>query len=107
VPLRFPACYIVLQHAPPCLVTLCCAVVCCALSCCVLPSGPKERGIRLFTVHVRRGPPDVQDPGWNSLSKLNCIAACIQVRWGSGVGVEGTCTLAGVMTCSQWTGRCG
>ena len=42
--------------------------------------GPKERGIRLFTVHVRRGPPDVQDPGWNSLSKLNCIAACIQVR---------------------------
>jgi hypothetical protein len=44
-----------------------------------LPAGPKERGIRLFTVHVRRGPPDVQDPGWNSLSKLNCISACIQV----------------------------
>jgi hypothetical protein len=43
-------------------------------------AGPKERGIRLFTVHIRRGPPDVQDPGWNSLSKLNCIAACIQVR---------------------------
>ncbi len=30
------------------------------------------RGIRLFTVHVRRGAPDVQDP------KLNCILACIQ-----------------------------
>ena len=35
-------------------------------------------GVRLFTVHVRRGQPDVQDPGWNSHSKLNCIAACIQ-----------------------------
>ena len=37
-----------------------------------------ERGIRLFTVHVRRGFPDVQDPKLNSLSKLNCITACIQ-----------------------------
>jgi branched-chain amino acid aminotransferase len=37
-----------------------------------------ERGIRLFTVHVRRGAPDVQDPKLNSHSKLNCIAACIQ-----------------------------
>ena len=37
-----------------------------------------EQGIRLFTVHVRRGAPDVQDPKWNSHSKLNCIAACIQ-----------------------------
>ena len=36
------------------------------------------RGIRLFTVHVRRGPPDVQDPKLNSHSKLNCILACIQ-----------------------------
>jgi len=35
-------------------------------------------GLRLFTVHVRRGAPDVQDPMWNSLSKLNCITACIQ-----------------------------
>ncbi len=35
-------------------------------------------GIRLFTVHVRRGPPDVQDPKINSHSKLNCILACIQ-----------------------------
>ncbi len=36
------------------------------------------RGIRLFTTHVRRGRPDVQDPKWNSHSKLNCISACIQ-----------------------------
>ncbi len=35
-------------------------------------------GLKLFTTHVRRGPPDVQDPKWNSHSKLNCIAACIQ-----------------------------
>lgn len=37
-----------------------------------------ENGIRLFTVHVRRGDPAVQDPKLNSLSKLNCITACIQ-----------------------------
>jgi len=36
------------------------------------------RGIRLFTVHVRRGYPDAQDPKLNSHSKLNCITACIQ-----------------------------
>ena len=35
-------------------------------------------GLRLFTVHVRRGRPDVQDPKLNSHSKLNCITACIQ-----------------------------
>jgi branched-chain amino acid aminotransferase len=37
-----------------------------------------ERGIRLFTAHVHRGPPDVQDPKLNSHSKLNCILAMIQ-----------------------------
>jgi branched-chain amino acid aminotransferase len=37
-----------------------------------------ERGIGLFTVHVRRGDPAVQDPKLNSHSKLNCITACIQ-----------------------------
>jgi branched-chain amino acid aminotransferase len=36
------------------------------------------RGLTLFTVHVRRGYPDVQDPKLNSHSKLNCITACIQ-----------------------------
>ncbi len=33
---------------------------------------------RLFTVHIRRSAPDVQDPRLNSHSKLNCILACIQ-----------------------------
>ena len=36
------------------------------------------RMLSLFTVHVRRGYPDVQDPMLNSHSKLNCITACIQ-----------------------------
>lgn len=35
-------------------------------------------GLTLFTVHVRRGFPDVQDPKLNSHSKLNCITACVQ-----------------------------
>ncbi len=42
--------------------------------------GVLDGGLTLFTVHVRRGAPDVQDPQWNSLSKLNCITACIQAR---------------------------
>lgn len=37
-----------------------------------------EAGIRLFTAHVHRGAPDVQDPKLNSHSKLNCILAMIQ-----------------------------
>jgi branched-chain amino acid aminotransferase len=37
-----------------------------------------SRGLKLITVHVRRGRPDVQDPSWNSHSKLNCVSACIQ-----------------------------
>jgi branched-chain amino acid aminotransferase len=37
-----------------------------------------EHGITLFTVHVRRGDPAVQDPKLNSHIKLNCITACIQ-----------------------------
>jgi len=41
-------------------------------------SDTAQKGIRLFTVHVRRGYPDVQDPKLNSHSKLNCITACIQ-----------------------------
>ncbi|HYI47016.1 MAG TPA: aminotransferase class IV [Allosphingosinicella sp.] len=40
--------------------------------------GIVETGIALFTVHVRRGDPAVQDPKLNSHSKLNCITACIQ-----------------------------
>lgn len=34
--------------------------------------------LRLYTVAVRRGRADVQDPGLNSHSKINCITACIQ-----------------------------
>ena len=37
-----------------------------------------ERGLKLFTVHVRRGDPAVQDQKINSHSKLNCITARIQ-----------------------------
>jgi branched-chain amino acid aminotransferase len=37
-----------------------------------------EQGIRLYTVHVRRGQPDVLDPKLHPLSKLNCILARIQ-----------------------------
>jgi len=38
------------------------------------------RAQTLFTVHVRRGAPDVQDPRINSHSKLNCILGCIQAN---------------------------
>jgi branched-chain amino acid aminotransferase len=37
-----------------------------------------EHGLRLFTVHVRRGDTAVQDQKINSHSKLNCILASIQ-----------------------------
>ena len=34
--------------------------------------------LRLFTVKVLRSHPDIQDPKLNTLSKHNCIAACIE-----------------------------
>ena len=40
--------------------------------------GVHEHGLKLFTVHVRRGDPAVQDQKINSHSKLNCILASIQ-----------------------------
>jgi branched-chain amino acid aminotransferase len=40
--------------------------------------GVYQRGLKLFTVHVRRGDPAVQDQKINSNSKLNCILASIQ-----------------------------
>src|SRR3954452_4955487 len=43
------------------------------------PEGIHQRGLKLFTVHVRRGDPAVQDQKINSHSKLNCILASIQV----------------------------
>jgi branched-chain amino acid aminotransferase len=42
------------------------------------PAGVLERGLKLFTVHVRRGDPAVQDQKINSHSKLNCILASVQ-----------------------------
>lgn len=36
------------------------------------------KGLKLHTVNVRRGSPDVQDQKLNSHSKLNCITACVQ-----------------------------
>ena len=42
------------------------------------PSREDGQGLELFTVHVRRGAPDVQDPKLHTHSKLNCILACIQ-----------------------------
>lgn len=44
-----------------------------------------RHGVSLYTVHVRRGFPDVQDPKLNSHSKLNCITACIQA---TGAGAD-------------------
>ena len=37
-----------------------------------------ERGLSLFTVHVRRARPDTLDPKINAHSKLNDVTACIQ-----------------------------
>lgn len=37
-----------------------------------------KKGMKLFTVHVRRGAPDVLDPKLNMHSKLNCITAAVQ-----------------------------
>ena len=37
-----------------------------------------ENAQSLYTVSVRRGRADVQDPGLNSHSKINCVTACIQ-----------------------------
>jgi len=43
------------------------------------PSTRKHHeGVKLFTAHVRRGYPDIQDHKINSHSKHNCIQACIQ-----------------------------
>lgn len=39
--------------------------------------GQVEGGLRLHTVHVRRGYADSQDQKLNSHSKINCITACI------------------------------
>jgi len=43
-----------------------------------MPVRRDDAGIRLFTVHVRRGRPDVQDPKLHPHSKLNCVISSIQ-----------------------------
>lgn len=46
------------------------------------------RGQSLYTVSVRRGRADVQDPGLNSHSKINCVTACIQaIKAGADEGI--------------------
>jgi len=37
-----------------------------------------KQGLHLVTVNVRRGTADTQDPRLNTLSKINCILACIE-----------------------------
>tara|TARA_Y100000590_G_scaffold469117_1_gene654949 strand:- start:149 stop:1042 length:894 start_codon:yes stop_codon:yes gene_type:complete len=39
-----------------------------------------KKGLSLTTVKIIRGPHNVQDPRINSLSKLNCILACIEAK---------------------------
>ena len=39
-----------------------------------------KKGLKLVTVNTIRGPKNVQDPQINSLSKLNCILACIEAK---------------------------
>ena len=42
-------------------------------------------GISLVPVEIRRSGPEIQDPSINSLSKHNCIAACIEASEKGGV----------------------
>jgi branched-chain amino acid aminotransferase len=37
----------------------------------------RDRGLRLATTWVRRGPPDVKDEQWNHISKATDVQACI------------------------------
>ena len=47
-----------------------------------------KNGIRLVMVNTRRGSQDSQDPRLNTLSKLNCITACIEAdRAGADEGI--------------------
>ena len=39
-----------------------------------------KKGLKLTTVKTIRGPHNVQDPRINSLSKINCILACIEAK---------------------------
>ncbi|MCA9713133.1 MAG: aminotransferase class IV [Myxococcales bacterium] len=48
------------------------------------PASLYETGLKLATIAIRRGRPDVQDPAWNSHSKLNCVAASIAAERAGG-----------------------
>ena len=39
-----------------------------------------KKGLKLVTVKTMRGPIHVQNPQINSLSKLNCVLACIEAN---------------------------
>jgi len=43
-------------------------------------SAVNQQGISIKTVSIKRSTPEVQDPRINSLSKFNCIAACIEAE---------------------------
>uniref|UniRef100_A0A7S2W3Z3 Aminotransferase class IV n=1 Tax=Mucochytrium quahogii TaxID=96639 RepID=A0A7S2W3Z3_9STRA len=45
-----------------------------------IDSPAQQNGIKLHTVHVRRGYADVQDQKLNSHSKINCVTACIAAK---------------------------
>ncbi len=60
-----------------------------------------KNGIRLMTVTIRRGTSQIQDPRINSLSKINCIAACIEAdRAGADEGIM-LDTHGNVSTCNS------
>ncbi|KAJ5708881.1 Aminotransferase class IV [Penicillium malachiteum] len=40
----------------------------------------KQKGLRLITSHIRRGPPDVKDEMWNHISKATDVQACISAN---------------------------
>jgi branched-chain amino acid aminotransferase len=46
----------------------------------VAPSA-KNKGLRLGTTWVRRGPPDVKDEQWNHISKATDVQACIHANF--------------------------
>lgn len=41
----------------------------------------RDRGLRLGTTWVRRGPPDVKDEQWNHISKATDVQACISANF--------------------------
>ncbi|KAI6781487.1 uncharacterized protein J7T54_001449 [Emericellopsis cladophorae] len=44
-------------------------------------SSAKDKGLRLGTTWVRRGPPDVKDEQWNHISKATDVQACIHANF--------------------------